>query len=72
MIVRKEVVSKTMQVFVLENETRIEIKKMLELELKKYYCGNELDEYIENGMDSRLCDLEDTIDIHNIAGLEVK
>lgn len=66
-----ETVDKTIQVFVLDHETKEEIRAMLEKELSKCFSGNELDEYIECGMDSKLCDLEDTIDIYNLKTVKV-
>jgi len=71
MITSKETVNKTIQVWVLDQETKNEIKELLEKELSKVFSGNELDEYIENGIDSRLCDLEETIDIYNLKTVKV-
>lgn len=67
----KELVNKTIHVFVLDYETKHEIKQLLEIELSKTFSGNELDEYIDNGMDSRLVDLEEVIDIYNLETIEV-
>lgn len=69
--VTKELVNKTMQVFVLDEDTKEEIKWLLEKELSKVFCGNELDEYVSNGMDSRLCDLEEVINIYNLDTIHV-
>lgn len=63
---------KTTMVCVLDNETREEIKELLELELSKTFSGNELAEYLEDGMDGRLCDLEDTIDITSLQTIYVQ
>lgn len=63
MYIVKEAVNKTMQVWVLDIETKNEIKALLEKELSEIFSGNELDEYVECGMDGRLCDLEETIDL---------
>lgn len=71
MYIVKESVNKTMQVWVLNSETKNEIRELLELELSKMFSGNELDDYIEEGMDSRLCDLEEIIDIKSLQTIHV-
>lgn len=69
---KKESVNKTMYISVLDYEIRIEIKKLLEQALIKMdFSGNELDQHLENGLDSRLCDLEETIDIYNLKTVKV-
>lgn len=54
---------KTMYVSSMCNENQESIKAELRASLEVDYQGEELEEAIENGMNSRLCDLEDTIDI---------
>lgn len=71
MIHEIEEISKTMQIFVLDQRTKNEIKGLLEQELSKCFAGNELDEYVELGLDSRLCDLEHTIDIYGLKTIKV-
>jgi len=67
----KEQINKTMQIWVLDIETKLEVKTLLEKELKKFFSENELDEYVDRGMDSRLCDLEETIDIYSLNTIKV-
>lgn len=69
---RKENVNKTIQIFVLDYETRIEIKDLLEQALIEMdFSENELDQYIEDGLDGQLCDLEETIDIYNLKTISI-
>lgn len=67
-----ETISKTMHIFVLDHETKREIKMMLENELSKYFSESELDYYIESALDSRLCDLEEIIDIYDLKTINVR
>ena len=67
-----ETISKTMHIFVLDHETKREIKMMLENELSKYFSESELDYCIESGLDSRLCDLEEIIDIYDLKTINVR
>lgn len=57
--------NKTMQIFVLDQDIKNCIQERLTIALERLgYEGEELDEYVSNGMDGRLCDLEEVIDIN--------
>lgn len=57
-------INRTMQIFVLDQDVKNRIQERLIVALEGLgYEDEELDEYVENGMDGRLCDLEDVIDI---------
>ncbi|MCA1021613.1 hypothetical protein [Halobacillus litoralis] len=55
---------KTMYVNQLNNETQEAIRQELHTNLIDILTGNELTEAINDAMDSRLSDLEDTININ--------
>ena len=68
----KENINKTKHIFLLDYETKIEIKSLLEQALIKMdLSANELEQHLENGLNSRLCDLEETIDIDNLKTVKI-
>lgn len=67
-----ESINKTKHIFLLDYETKIEIKSLLEQALIKMdLSANELEQHLENGLNSRLCDLEETIDIDNLKTVKI-
>lgn len=54
---------KTMQIFILDKREKKQIEKRLRRLSKQGYKGKELDYCVRDGMDGRLCDLEDVIEI---------
>lgn len=68
----REKLPKTMHIAVLDDHQRIEIEDKLETALVEMgYSDIELGEYIERGMEGRLCDLEDAIDIYKLETIEI-
>ena len=68
----KENINKTKHIFLFDYETKIEIKSLLEQALIKMdLSANELEQHLENGLNSRLCDLEETIDIDNLKTVKI-
>lgn len=69
---KREKLPKTMHIAVLDDHQRIEIEDKLETALDEMdYSDIELGEYIERGMEGRLCDLEDVIDIYKLETIEI-
>lgn len=61
-----------MQVFILDEVAKREIADKLRKGLRNLgMSGNELEWTVEDGMDSRLCDLEEVIDINDLKTVNV-
>lgn len=66
------IASKDIQIFVLDNEQKQEIKDMLYDSIDDHHiCESELEFMIAEGMDSRLSDLEEFINIDDLETITI-
>lgn len=69
-----ESLPKTLWIGLLEQNQKEEIERKLYHALKELgeYDEQEIDFIIQDGMDSRICDLEDVIDIYSLEHTKLK